>query len=295
MGTRELYTDDEEKIFDGQRPSVLNGIEDVATRPDLVDRAVILELLAIPEEERVTEDEFWGSFDAIHSSILGALLDAVVSGLRRAPDVHLDRLPRMANFALWVTAAEPGLGLKPDAFMKAYRANRASANDVAIDTQVIGPSIIKLMEEKSTWAGTATELLAKLTEITDETVTKGKGWPTRANVLSGKLRVLAPNLRAGRIDIAHGEGRDRRKWTLTCLGDDPGDDPGDDESGESPPSKNNDRHYRHTVTPSGVDGVTMVTVMTMISQFVLMPSRILTHPPAPSAASLSGAAARKST
>lgn len=227
MGTRALYTDDEEKIFDGQRPSVLNGIEDVATRPDLVDRAVILQLLAIPEEERVTEVEFWGSFEAAHASILGGLLDAVVSGLRRASEVHLNRLPRMADFALWVTAAEPGLGLKPGAFMKAYRVNRASANDVAIDAQDIGPSIIKLMEEVSTWTGTATELLAKLTEITDENVTKAKSWPTRPNILSNKLRVLAPNLRAAGIDIAHGEGQDRRKIIITR----PGADPGGDESG----------------------------------------------------------------
>ena len=58
MGTRELYSDDEERIFDGQRPSVLNGIEDVATRSDLMDRAVILEFLAIPEDERLTERVF---------------------------------------------------------------------------------------------------------------------------------------------------------------------------------------------------------------------------------------------
>jgi hypothetical protein len=33
--------------------------------------------------------------------MLGALLDAAVHGLRTLGRVHLDRLPRMADFAIW--------------------------------------------------------------------------------------------------------------------------------------------------------------------------------------------------
>ena len=40
--------------------------------------------------------------------ILGALLDAVACALARIDDIELDRPPRMADFAKWVTAAEPG-------------------------------------------------------------------------------------------------------------------------------------------------------------------------------------------
>jgi hypothetical protein len=42
----------------------------------------------------------------VRPRILGALLDAVVHGLRALGRVHLDRLPRMADFALWATACE---------------------------------------------------------------------------------------------------------------------------------------------------------------------------------------------
>lgn len=45
-----------------------------------------------------------------HSS--GALLDAVSLALRQLPEVRLERLPRMAEFAQWVVAAEEGLGFK---------------------------------------------------------------------------------------------------------------------------------------------------------------------------------------
>jgi hypothetical protein len=39
-------------LFDAARPVILNGIEDIVTRPDLADRAVFLTLEAIPEGRR---------------------------------------------------------------------------------------------------------------------------------------------------------------------------------------------------------------------------------------------------
>jgi hypothetical protein len=44
FSTRKLYTDDEEQLFNAQRPAVLNGIEDFVGRPDLADRTIFLTL-----------------------------------------------------------------------------------------------------------------------------------------------------------------------------------------------------------------------------------------------------------
>ena len=77
FSTRELFTDAEEKLFDAIRPMILNGIEDVATRPDLLDRALTITLPEIPEERRRDEDELWRIFEQLRPRILGALLDAV--------------------------------------------------------------------------------------------------------------------------------------------------------------------------------------------------------------------------
>src|SRR5215212_3526332 len=60
FGTRKLFADDEETLFDATRPIILNGITDVATRADLLDRAIVLTLPTIPEEERRPEAELWG-------------------------------------------------------------------------------------------------------------------------------------------------------------------------------------------------------------------------------------------
>ena len=49
---RELYAEKEEVLFEACRPVILNGIEDVVTRPDLADRALFLNLEAIAEDRR---------------------------------------------------------------------------------------------------------------------------------------------------------------------------------------------------------------------------------------------------
>ena len=59
FATRELYTNAEEAIFAAQRPVVMNGIEEVATRGDLLDRALILYLPTIPEAKRQDDKAFW--------------------------------------------------------------------------------------------------------------------------------------------------------------------------------------------------------------------------------------------
>jgi hypothetical protein len=123
FATRQLYTDQDETIFDACRPVVLNGIEDIVTRPDLADRALFLNLDPIPEERRRPEAEFWTAFNAERPQLLGALLDGVAEGLRRLPETRLPGLPRMADFALWATACE-GAFWPSGRFMSAYSSNR---------------------------------------------------------------------------------------------------------------------------------------------------------------------------
>jgi hypothetical protein len=134
FGTRQLYTDDEEVLFSATRPVLLTSITDVVVAGDLLDRAVCLELGQIPEEKRRTEQELWDAFEAVRPRLLGALLDTVSAGLRTLPHVRLDRLPRMADFAVWAEAALRGIGYRPGAFLAAYEANRADVNTTALES-----------------------------------------------------------------------------------------------------------------------------------------------------------------
>ena len=89
FATRQLYTDTDEVLFDAARPIVLNGIEDMVSRPDLADRAIFLSLESISEARRRTERELWRAFRDRAPAILGALLSAAVRGLRELPSTKV--------------------------------------------------------------------------------------------------------------------------------------------------------------------------------------------------------------
>src|ERR1700685_3200463 len=85
FATRSLYTDGEEALFDAMRPIILNGIADVATRGDLLDRAIPLTLEPIHDENRRTEEKLMADFEIKRPFILGALLDMMAHGLKMLP------------------------------------------------------------------------------------------------------------------------------------------------------------------------------------------------------------------
>ncbi|MCA9063647.1 MAG: hypothetical protein KDA96_11330 [Planctomycetaceae bacterium] len=215
FGTRELFSDAEERLFEGQRPVLLNGINELCTRSDLLDRAICVSLSAIPDNRRTTESELWQRFDEIRGRVLGALLDAVSQACSAHADVQLETLPRMADFATWIVAAEPALPCPEGAFLRAYQGNRASANESAIESSVLSGPLMELMEQVDTWEGTATELLDTLSELAGDRVTKGKDWPRKPHLLSGELRRIAPNLRRTGIDVEFGKAGGKRFVRLT--------------------------------------------------------------------------------
>ncbi|MEA3366962.1 MAG: hypothetical protein U9R68_02490, partial [Planctomycetota bacterium] len=123
------------------------------------------------------------------------------TGLADGGKTQLARMPRMADFALWVAACEPGLGWPAGTFAAAYAENRASANDTAIEASVVGEVLQTFMASRESWEGTATELLRELEKIAEERTRHRKAWPGSARKLSGDLRRIGPNLRATGIQV----------------------------------------------------------------------------------------------
>jgi hypothetical protein len=205
FAVRQLYTDQDEVLFDATRPVILNGIEDFVTRPDLADRAVFLTLEPIPEEHRRPEAELWAAFEAERPRILGVLLDAVVRGLKMLPQTSLERLPRMADFALWATACETALW-PAGTFWSAYCDNRDEAVENVIEADPVAAALRAMMLELTEWRGTATDLLGDLAEAAGEHVANSKTWPNSPRALSGRLRRAATFLRKIGIEINFTKG-----------------------------------------------------------------------------------------
>jgi hypothetical protein len=205
FAVRQLYTDDEEILFDATRPILLNGIEEVVSRPDLGDRAIFLTLAPIAETNRRSEAELWREFGIERPRILGALLDALAHGLRAFGSVHLNQLPRMADFALWAAACEPALW-PAGTFARAYAANRRAAIESIIEADPIATCVRAMMVDQTVWTGSASDLLRLCAERARDA--RGTLWAKNPRALAGRLRRAQTFLRTLGIEISFSrEGR----------------------------------------------------------------------------------------
>jgi putative DNA primase/helicase len=201
LTARTLYTDDSETIFRLKRPLIMNGISDIATRHDLADRSIIVNLPVIPEEKRRSERQLNESWRKARPQILAALYSAISTGLQSIGQVKLERSPRMADFAEWITAAEPNLPWEKGAFQKEYDVNRDYLVDTGLDSDEVGSAVLQFMKGRNEWTGTPTDLLKELNEIVPKSVQIRNYWPKRPNTLSNRLIRVAPVLRKKGIEV----------------------------------------------------------------------------------------------
>jgi hypothetical protein len=227
FSTRELYTDSDEIFFDATRPVILNGIDHLAERADLADRALTLDLLPIDELNRREEEDLYRDFESEMPQILGALFTAVCGALAHLPDTRLERRPRMADFARWATAAEQPLGFPRGAFMAAYAGNRAETVRETLEADPVGAAVIVLMdrlseEQQGTWEGISQDLKRELEQFVDEGTKKAAEWPKSPRGLSGRLRRLVTFFRESGIQIVFpGKGsKGQRLLVITRTGGD---------------------------------------------------------------------------
>ncbi|MFB3787030.1 MAG: DUF3854 domain-containing protein [bacterium] len=206
FGKRTLYSDGEESIFRFKRPLILNSIVDIVDKADLLDRCFTVNLDPILEESRQDEKTLWHKFEKNRPFIIAEILNGVSSALRNIDRVRLDRVPRMADAALWIAAAAEGLGIPVEDFLNAYAQNRADAIDLNLQNDPLATALIAFMKfHGEEWNGTATELLIELEnpvlEFVSEKIKKTKLWPGAPHILSRQLKRLESSLREKGIEI----------------------------------------------------------------------------------------------
>lgn len=161
---RSLYTDAEEFTLAVKRPVILNGIEDVAARPDLAERALQIELETILDNRRMSEKELWRKFESVRPIIFSGILNGLVCALRELPNIKPDSLPRMADAALWATAGETAFGWQRGTFFSTYTENLNTGAVASVEAHPVGVALRQLIDGKPEWNGEPTQLLKALNE-----------------------------------------------------------------------------------------------------------------------------------
>lgn len=114
---RKLWTDDARKVITLQRPVILTGITDLATRGDLLDRSIVIELE--PIVTRLTKAEVDAAWLRIAGQVLGILCDGLVAFLQNGP-AQLAVKPRLADFYALAEAGIEACGFPAGSVIAGY-------------------------------------------------------------------------------------------------------------------------------------------------------------------------------
>jgi hypothetical protein len=197
--TRTLNTTAEETTLEFTRPQIITAIDALVTRDDLADRVFMAQLGEITEDKRLAQGELSAKVEAARPRILGAMLTALSKTLAELPNTKPEKLPRMADYALFSIASEKSLGLETGEFLEVFNRSREQSRQIVIESSPIGEAIIKLMEAPANsvrWKGTASQLLYDLESYSDEGTVRSKSWPKASNSFSRQLNRLKPDLKA---------------------------------------------------------------------------------------------------
>jgi hypothetical protein len=194
---RKLYTDSELAVLAFRRCIVLTSIDHGALRGDLGDRLLLVDLDRIGDDRRRTEADLDAAYRSMRPRLLGALLSAVVRTLAALPTIELHTMPRMADFARVLAALDMACPELTDGrALAVFDGQRKRIAGEVVESDAVALALVKMMDCRDSWKGTAGELLAALTPTPIP-----KNWPSNGRAMSGRLRRLRPALLA--VGIKH--------------------------------------------------------------------------------------------
>jgi len=200
---RKLYTNADDYIFNFKRCIAINGINNVAFRSDLIDRAIMIELSRIDEESRKEITEIRYEFEKDLPYILGGIFDVLSKAMLIYPTLCLERLPRMADFARWGYAIGEALGGLGQTFLDEYQKNQSDRDNEILSSDIVAVIVISFMNGLNEWTGTVSELYLRLTQLAPKIGinTRSKEFPARANYLSKRMKAIRSNLKSTGISF----------------------------------------------------------------------------------------------
>lgn len=206
---RQLYTDDEDIIYQYKRCIGLNGINAVIEKPDLLERTLLFRLQRIPPEKRRDEARIWNEFQKERPRLLGAAFTVLVSAIKIRPTIKLASVPRMADFVLWGCAISKSLGYTQDEFLQAYLMNQNTQHEEILESNNLASVLIQFMQNENIWTGTASELLGELSILATEQQidVKTGDWPKGPPQLTKRLNILKTNLREMGLEVSTSQQR----------------------------------------------------------------------------------------
>ena len=227
FSTRTLYTTNDEFILQFRRIIGINGINQIATSPDILDRAILIEFDRIEEEKRKTE----AILDKDIAAALPGFLGSIFNIIAKAFPIYAElinkppaKLPRMADFSIWCEAISRAMGNEEGRFIKAYFRSVASAVDEVVAGHPLAQALVlfaEAMKEKQCILRelSPNELLSELDALAafSGIRTLDRTWPKTSKTMGREINKLKVTMAEKGIFIKSGRGH-KRFYTITLQG-----------------------------------------------------------------------------
>ncbi|WP_257285865.1 hypothetical protein [Endozoicomonas sp. SESOKO1] len=211
---RTAYSNADETVLSALRPQIINGITPVATRLDLIDRCISTELPPLLPEKRTSETDLKQRFVKAQPSLLGSLLQLLADALKRLPDVHIDELPRMADFALLGEAVCQVLESKLP-FMAIFQRNSHALITSSLEGSPVANTLMAFCQqygEGVVFSGIVSQLFHRLGSFKSDY----HGWPKSPRGFGNVLRREQSALKLMGITVSF-TGKQRQGRTVEII------------------------------------------------------------------------------
>lgn len=222
FGKRALYENDEEHSITAMRPAILNGLDAIGSRNDLLDRTIVIELTEA--EKRSSQAKIDKQFEELRPKMIGALLDITAYGWSHPIQDEPEDLPRMADFALWVIACEKALEWDTGTFLAVYNESRDTTLEDAINDDRLANAIkahtalYANEENKYEYSVKSTDLFKELCDAAGvDRNHPPRGWPSTVQSMGRAISRISLGMRKQGYHIISKRDDSKRRLKIITL------------------------------------------------------------------------------
>lgn len=220
LSSRQLYTDTEQQVLYLHVALVLNGIHSFIDQPDLAQRCLPIELLAIPETQRKSEKELVDELNEDLPAIMRGLFDLIAEVFKYLSQAEVTNPERMIDFVQWIAAMEKVNGVPVGTYQAVYSDALCQGQRESLLDNLLAAEILDFAEKFKgrEWSGTPCSLLSELNAQATRGTQRSRDWPRNPIALSKRLAPLHAGLLTQGVSVEFSRGK-HRKITITKKGD----------------------------------------------------------------------------
>lgn len=223
-----LYTDNDSFFIKFKRPMILTGVVNPITQSDLLDRTLSIKLRRFSDAERKLKTDILKRFELKQASILGGIFNTFVGALNILDTLHLQRLPRLADFYRVGYAVSEYIGARNgfggSEFTKAFENSMRQSYNYGVDENALSFVLLSLLNTavavapQDQYSFTVGILFDELKKHAQSLGIDPKELPGNASSLSRKLKEVVQALEHMGWSVSFSsEARTARKVTFGRL------------------------------------------------------------------------------